>query len=71
MTGDAPAGARAAAGTRRPALGAAYWRLWTATGLSSLADGIVKVGLPLVALRYTRSPALIAGLPFEIGRAHV
>ena len=64
MTGDAPAGARAAAGTRRPALGAAYWRLWTATGLSSLADGIVKVGLPLVALRYTRSPALIAGLPF-------
>jgi MFS family permease len=37
---------------------------WTSTGLSSLADGIVKVGLPVVALRYTRSPVLIAGLPF-------
>jgi MFS family permease len=32
--------------------------------LSGLADGSVKVGLPLVALRYTRSPVLIAGLPF-------
>jgi MFS family permease len=64
VTGDAPAGEPASAGARRPPLGTAYWRLWTSAGLSSLADGIVKVGLPLVALRYTRSPALIAGLPF-------
>ena len=49
---------------RRAVLGADYWRLWTSSGLSNLADGILKIGLPLVALTYTRSPALIAGLPF-------
>ncbi|MBE1494402.1 MFS family permease [Amycolatopsis lexingtonensis] len=42
----------------------AFWRLWTAAGLSSLADGVLKVALPLVAVGYTRSPALIAGLAF-------
>lgn len=41
-----------------------FWRLWTAAGLSSLADGVLKVALPLVAVGYTRSPALIAGLAF-------
>jgi MFS family permease len=45
-------------------LGSTYWRLWTAAGLSSLADGVLKVALPLVAVGYTRSPALIAGLAF-------
>ncbi|MFG1648180.1 MFS transporter [Amycolatopsis sp. NPDC049252] len=45
-------------------LGGTYWRLWTAAGLSSLADGVLKVGLPLLAVGYTRSPALIAGLAF-------
>ncbi|WP_332461467.1 MFS transporter [Amycolatopsis aidingensis] len=45
-------------------LGAAYWRLWTSSGLSNLADGLVKVGLPLVAVQFTRSPTLIAGLAF-------
>jgi len=45
-----------------PGLGATYWRLWTATGLSGLADGVVKVALPLVAVQYTHSPTLIAGL---------
>ena len=32
---------------RRAVLGADYWRLWTSSGLSNLADGILKVGLPL------------------------
>lgn len=45
-------------------LGAAYWRLWTSAGLSNLADGVVKIVLPLVAIDFTRSPALIAGLTF-------
>ncbi|MEC3974116.1 MFS transporter [Amycolatopsis sp. H20-H5] len=45
-------------------LGNAYRRLWTAAGLSSLADGSLKVALPLVAVGFTRSPALIAGLGF-------
>lgn len=47
----------------RARLGAAYWRLWTADGLSNLADGLLKVALPLLALAHTASPALIAGLP--------
>jgi MFS family permease len=46
------------------ALGGTYWRLWTAAGLSSLADGVLKVALPLLAVGYTRSPALVAGLAF-------
>lgn len=46
------------------ALGTAYWRLWSSSGLSNLADGIVKIALGLVAVQFTRSPALIAGLAF-------
>jgi MFS family permease len=45
-------------------LGAAYWRLWTADSVSNLADGVLKVALPLIALGYTRSPGQIAGLSF-------
>ncbi|MFI9452220.1 MFS transporter [Amycolatopsis sp. NPDC052450] len=45
-------------------LGSAYWRLWSASSLSNLADGIVKIALGLVAVQLTRSPALIAGLAF-------
>lgn len=45
-------------------LGAPYWKLWTSSALSNLADGVMKVALPLVAIRYTESPALIAGLAF-------
>ncbi|MFL6130060.1 MAG: MFS transporter [Mycobacteriales bacterium] len=47
-------------------LGAAFWRLWTSSALSNLADGIVKVSLPLVALRFTSSPTLIGGLAFAV-----
>jgi MFS family permease len=49
-----------------PSLGPAYWRLWTSSGLSNLADGTFKVALPLVALRFTDSPTLIAGLTFAL-----
>jgi MFS family permease len=45
-------------------LGPGFWKLWTSAGLSNLADGAMKVALPLVAIRYTDSPALIAGLSF-------
>ncbi|MGO4594056.1 MFS transporter [Leifsonia sp. 2TAF2] len=45
-------------------LGAPYAKLWTSAGLSNLADGVMKVALPLVAVRYTDSPAVIAGLAF-------
>ena len=52
--------------TPRSSLGPAYWRLWGSSALSNLADGIFKVGLPLVAIRFTREPGLIAGLTFAI-----
>jgi MFS family permease len=50
----------------RPRLGRAFWQLWTAAGLSNLADGIFKVALPLVAVRLTHSPTLIAGLTIAL-----
>ncbi len=43
-------------------LGRAFWQLWSASSLSNLADGVVKVALPLVAVRLTDSPALVAGV---------
>lgn len=39
-----------------------YWRLWTSDGLSNLADGVLKVAVPLIAVGLTRDPAVIAGL---------
>jgi MFS family permease len=53
-------GRRAADGRDR--LPPAFWRLLTASSLSNLADGVLAVALPLVAIRLTRSPAAIAGL---------
>jgi MFS family permease len=47
-------------------LGVAFWRLWTASSLSNLADGTLKVSLPLVAIRFTDSPTLISGLAFAL-----
>ncbi len=38
----------------------------TASGLSNLADGVLKTAVPLVALRYTTSPAQIAGLTLAL-----
>lgn len=46
------------------ALGGSYRKLWTADGLSNVADGMFQLALPLFALRITRSPAAIAGLAF-------
>lgn len=45
-------------------LGAPFWTLWSSAGFSNLADGVMKVALPLVAVRFTDSPLLIAGLAF-------
>jgi hypothetical protein len=51
------------AGRGRPApLGRVFWKLWSASTLSNLADGVVKVSLPLVAVALTDSPALVAGI---------
>jgi MFS family permease len=43
-------------------LGANYWRLWTASAVSNLADGVFWIALPLLALRLTTEPMLIAGV---------
>jgi MFS family permease len=43
-------------------LGAAFWRLWWATGISSSGDGLVNVAVPLLTLTLTRSPLVIAGV---------
>lgn len=42
--------------------GKAFPTLVGSSGLSNLADGVYKVALPLVAIHFTRSPALVAGL---------
>ncbi|MFE3456315.1 MFS transporter [Nocardiopsis aegyptia] len=47
-------------------LGGRFWRLWGASALSNLADGVLKVALPLAALRFTDSPTLIAGVTFAL-----
>lgn len=39
-----------------------YWRLWTADGLSNLADGVLKTAVPLIAVGLTRDAVAVAGL---------
>lgn len=50
------------ADSRPGALGRPFWALVASSGSSNLADGVFKLALPLVAITYTRSPALVAGL---------
>ncbi|MCG5220478.1 MFS transporter [Streptosporangium sp. KLBMP 9127] len=42
------------------ALGRTFGFLWSSTGLSNLADGVLKVGAPLLAVSLTRSPTLVS-----------
>ena len=39
-----------------------FWRLWGASAVSNLADGIFFIVLPLLAVRLSESPLLISGL---------
>lgn len=41
-------------------LGASYWKLWSATAISNLGDGVSMVAYPWLASAITRSPFLIA-----------
>jgi MFS family permease len=43
-------------------LGRGFWRLWSASVVSNLADGMFWVALPLLAVSLTDSPALVAGV---------
>jgi MFS family permease len=53
---------RPAASDRPDRLPPVFWRLLSASGLSNVADGVLMVALPLVAIQLTRSPVAIAGL---------
>jgi MFS family permease len=43
-------------------LPANYWRLWGSSAASNLADGIFFIALPLIAIRLSDSPLLVAGV---------
>ena len=45
-------------------LGRAYWKLWFATAISNLGDGVSGVAYPWLASAVTRSPLLIAAAGF-------
>jgi hypothetical protein len=57
---------RAREGEEPGRLGLPFWQLWSASSLSNLADGLVKVALPLVAVTLTDSPGLIAGVTLAV-----
>ena len=61
MTTQAEAVSSAAVGGAASArLGRAYWRLWTASTISNLGDGMFLVALPLLAARTTDSSLQIS-----------
>src|SRR4029079_6366954 len=43
-------------------LGANYWKLWASSAASNLADGVFWIAFPLLAIRLTDSPVLVAGV---------
>jgi hypothetical protein len=44
-------------------LGAEYRKLWAASAISNLGDGVTLVAGPLLAATLTRDPVLVAGSP--------
>ncbi len=57
---------RPRAGEEPDRLGLPFWQLWSASTLSNLADGLVKIALPLVAVTLTDSPGLVAGVTLAV-----
>jgi MFS family permease len=51
---------------REGRLGLPFWQLWSGSTLSNLADGLVKIALPLVAVTVTDSPVLVAGVAMAV-----
>jgi MFS family permease len=47
-------------------LGVSFWQLWSASTLSNLADGLIKIALPLVAVTLTDSPGLVSGVALAV-----
>jgi MFS family permease len=48
----------------RSGLGPEYKKLWTASAISNLGDGVVFAAAPLLAASLTRDPVLVAGVLF-------
>ncbi|MGH2418686.1 MAG: MFS transporter [Candidatus Limnocylindria bacterium] len=53
---------RALLGAFGGGLSANFWKLWGSSATANLADGVLLVAIPLVAVRLTDSPAAIAGI---------
>ena len=47
-------------------LGAGFAKVWTASTVSNLADGVLKLAVPVLAVRFTDSPLLVAGVGFAM-----
>jgi MFS family permease len=62
MPSDATAAPSASASAQAPGLGANYWKLWLSSAASNLADGVFWIAFPLLAIRLTDSPVLVAGV---------
>ncbi len=62
IMGGETGGAPHLAASARPRLGTGFAKVWSASVLSNLADGVLKLAVPVVAVRYTDSPLLIAGI---------
>lgn len=50
------------AGRASGQLGTNYWRLWSSSAASNLADGVFWIAFPLLAIQLTDSPILVAGV---------
>lgn len=50
--------------TPKTPLGRGYWKLWSATTISNVGDGVRFAALPLLATTLTRDPVLVAGTVF-------
>jgi hypothetical protein len=48
--------------TNRIVLGPGYVKLWTASAVSNLGDGVDIVALPLLAATLTKNPVAFAGV---------
>lgn len=57
----APASRRGRSGSSR-ALGSGYWRLWAASVISNLGDGVGMIAYPWLATTLTRNAVLVAGV---------
>ncbi|MDQ4058259.1 MAG: MFS transporter [Actinomycetota bacterium] len=49
---------------RGRSLGSNYYKLWVASAVSNLGDGVRLAALPLLAASITRDPGLVAGVEF-------